>query len=370
MIGLRSKRFKALLGVTAVALIGVTLAGCSSSGSKKSTDKSSNTTSSKTTSSRARTVHLTFMGDDTLGTDPNLNSATSLPTVWAQHGDNPHYFFQNVQKYFKSDDLTIANLETTFATTAQMAPKAGNVVFHFKGNPKLANVLKVSGIDAVTVSNNHIYDYGKQGFKQTIKAVKAAGVGYFGEGYKYVKTVKGVKFGFLGYTGWTATASDKAKIARDIKSLRKQGCQVVIPYFHWGIERQAKPNATQVTLAHYAINHGADMVIGSHPHVIETMELYKGKLIAYSMGNFCFGGNPNPVDKRSFLLQTNLTVKNKKITNSTFRVIPTRISTTDAKNDYVPTPYTGSEKQEVLKYMNQLSPTFKGRIADRFNKIE
>ena len=323
-------------------------------------------TATKTT----KTVHLSFMGDDTLGTDPQLKAATNLPTVWAQHGNDPHYFFKNVSQYFKHDDLTVANLETTFASDSrQEAAKPGNIVFHFKGNPKLVAALKVGGIYTVTVSNNHIFDYGKGGFQDTIEILKKAQLGYFGEGYRYVKTVKGVKLGFLGYQGWAATRADKQKITKDIRSLRKQGCAVVIPYFHWGIERNAYPNDTQKTLAHYAINHGADMVIGSHPHVIESMESYKGKLIAYSMSNFAFGGNPNPADKRSFILQTNMMVKGKKMSAMKFRVIPTRISTTDSHNDYVPTPYTGSQKVAVLQYMNQLSLTLDNRISAHFTTL-
>ncbi|WP_125606350.1 CapA family protein [Lapidilactobacillus bayanensis] len=364
-----------------LVLIGLVLAGCSTKGSSKKatssqTVKSSSkvSKSSKTTSTskstKAETIHLTFMGDNTLGTDVKFNSATSLPTVWAQHNNDPHYFFKNVEQYFQNDDLTIANLETTLTTSDQQADKGTGRVFHFKGNPQIAKALTASSIEAVTVSNNHIMDYGQQGFDDTIKTLKENKIGYFGEGYLYAHTVKGVKFGFLGYQGWTATSADKKKIRDNIKKLREHGCQIVIPYFHWGIERDAYPNDTQKTLAHYAIDHGADMVIGSHPHVIQSMELYKGKLIAYSMSNFTFGGNSNPSDMRSFILQTDLTVQDQKVTAAKFRVIPTRISSTAAYNDYQPTPYTGSEATTVLKYMNSLSPTFNNRISNSFVGID
>lgn len=372
------KRRRIIGGLLAAALLVLVLTGCGSSEKKSKATSSSSSVSQKSatstaksskTASKPETIRLTFMGDNTLGTDAQFSSATSLPTVWAQHGNDPHYFFKNVESYFQGDDLTIANLETTFTNSTQQAYKAGDVVFHFKGDPKLVKTLTASGIDTVTVSNNHIYDYGQQGFKDTIKTLQDAHVGYFGEGYKYTNVIKGIKIGLLGYTGWTATTADQEKIANDIKEMRKLGCQIVIPYFHWGIERDAYPNATQKTLAHYAIDQGADMVIGSHPHVIQSMELYKGKLIAYSMSNFAFGGNSNPGDKRSMLLQANLTVQDKKVTGSQFKVIPTRISSTDSQNDYVPTPYTGAEKTSVLSYINQLSPTFDNRITDQFVDI-
>lgn len=369
----------------------VVLAGCSGT-SSKGADKTSGTRSSKTVASskkRARTsstaakssstakadqtnahLLLTFMGDNTIGTDPKFNAATSLPTVWAQHGNSPTYFFQNVAQYFQNDDLTIANLETTLTNTSTQKFKGTGTVFHFKGNPAIVKTLTASGIEAVTVANNHIYDYGQQGFDDTIATLKGAGVGYFGEGYKYTTTVKGVKIGMLGYQGWTATTADLTKIKTDIKALRADGCQIVIPYFHWGIEKAPRPNATQTTLAHAAIDAGADMVIGSHPHVIESMEQYKGKLIAYSMSNFCFGGNSHPSDMRSFILQAALDVQDGKVAGSQFKVIPTRISSTSAYNDYQPTPYTGSEAISVLNYMNSLSPTLNGGISNQYFSLQ
>lgn len=383
MMGHKTKTIAVALGI---ALL---LGGC---GAHKSADKdsSSSVKSSKKVQKQAKaslantskqkakkqtkavtptTLKLTFMGDDTLGTDPKFNAATSLPTVWAQHGNDPAYFFQNVASYFKSDDLTIANLETTLTTSNTQLNKGAGTVFHFKGNPAIVKALTVSGIDAVTVANNHIHDYSTQGFTDTIATLKGAGVGYFGEGYKYVTTVKGVKIGMLGYQGWTATKSDLAKIKTDIKSLKKAGCQLVIPYFHWGIEKNPRPIATQTTLAHAAIDDGADMVIGSHPHVIESMETYKGKLIAYSMSNFCFGGNSHPSDMRSFMLQANVTV-GTKMQSAQFRVIPTRISSTESYNDYQPTPYTGSAATSVLNYMNSLSPTLKGKISNQYFSLQ
>ncbi|WP_127848404.1 CapA family protein [Lacticaseibacillus hulanensis] len=376
--------------VIVAGLMLVLLAGCSVSKSDKSSSSSSQKSSkvvkssSKVTRSSSKsassavqdepkthaTLKLTFMGDNTLGTDPKFNASTSLPTVWAQHGNDPSYFFQNVASYFRSDDLTVANLETTLTNSSTQKFKGTGTVFHFKGNPGLVKVLTGSSIEAVTVANNHIYDYGQQGFSDTIATLKAAGVGYTGEGYQYVTKIKGVLVGILGYQGWTATSSDQHKIKTDIKNLRKKGCQIVIPYFHWGIERSPYPNATQTTLAHTAIDAGADMVIGSHPHVIESMEKYKGKLIAYSMSNFCFGGNSHPSDMRSFILQANVTVSGSKVSAVSFRAIPTRISATESYNNYQPTPYTGSSAAAVLSYMNSLSPTLHGAIRSQFTAIK
>lgn len=380
--------------VTIVAAVALLLAGCSSKpaadkstsasakssqvAKKSSTEKKSGSVEAKTSSAKQKqaktktdtTLKLTFMGDDTLGTDPKFNASTSLPTVWAQHGNDPTYFFQNVASYFRNDDLTVANLETTLTQTNTQKFKGTGTVFHFKGNPSIVKALTSSSIEAVTVANNHIYDYGQQGFDDTIATLKAAGVGYAGEGYKYTTTVKGVKVGLLGYQGWTATAADLTKVKQDIAQLRKQGCQIVVPYFHWGIERNPYPNDTQKTLAHAAIDAGADMVIGSHPHVIESLESYHGKLIAYSMSNFCFGGNSHPSDMRSFILQAQMHVQGSAVKGVQFRVIPTRISAKASYNNYQPTPYTGAEAASVLNYMNSLSPTLKNGISNQYSVVK
>lgn len=342
-----------------------------SASSQTSSTKTSATTTStiKEETPTPQTILMTFMGDNTLGTDTNFNSATSLPTVWANNGNDPHYFFKNVADLFTNDDLTVANLETTFTTSSDKADKGTGTVFHFKGDPSLVNTLTASSIEAVTVSNNHIYDYGQQGFDDTIATLKSVNLGFFGEGYKFTTEVKGVKIGLLGYQAWYQDATQEAQIKQDITDLRSAGCQLVIPYFHWGIERDEYPNDDQVAIAHFCIDNGADLVIGSHPHVIQSMEVYKGKLIAYSMGNFAFGGNSNPSDKRTFILQTEFTVTGAAVTDATFKVIPTRISSTDSYNDYVPTPYTGQAATDVLNYMNQLSPTLNNQISSDFVAI-
>lgn len=121
----------------------------------------------------------------------------------------------------------------------------------------------------------------------------------------------------------------------------------MIPYFHWGDESEHLPNPVQTNLAHIAVDAGADLVVGTHPHVIQSMEVYRGKLIAYSFGNFAFGGNSNPSDKRALILQTRFTAVDGSVRDVGFRVIPTRVSSPEAFNDYAPTPYRDDEKRDV-----------------------
>ena len=247
--------------------------------------------------------------------------------------------------------------------------KGAGVAYHFKGPKEYTNILKSSSIEGVTLSNNHIYDYGSEGFNDTIKALQENKLDYCGEGYKIIKEIKGIKIGILGYNGWDVSNELKAKIKNDIDSLKEEGVNIVIPYFHWGEENSYNPNEIQKELARFSIDNGADMVLGSHPHVIQTMENYKGKLIAYSFGNFCFGGNSNPWDKRTFILQGKFNLENGNIKSIEYKVIPTLISSVENRNDYVPTPATGKMKEEILNKLNELSPTMNFKIKDEFFSI-
>ncbi len=317
-----------------------------------------------------KTILISFAGDFTLGTDTKFAYDSSLPAAFINSGKNYSYFMQNVSNIFSSDDYTLVNLETTFTDSNEKAPKDGDVFYNFKGPKEYVNILTKGSIEGVTIANNHIYDYGKQGITDTVNVLKENNVDICGEGYKILRDIQGIKFGFLGYTGWEYSNDLKTRIINDISELRKQGAEVIIPYFHWGIERSYEPYDVQQNLARFSIDNGADAVIGSHPHVIQSMESYKGKLIVYSMGNFCFGGNSNPPDKRTFILQVKANIEDDKLKSFQYKILPAMISSRNDKNDYIPTLAVGDNKANILKTLNELSPTLKGKIKDEFFDIE
>lgn len=314
-------------------------------------------------------VLITSVGDCTLGTDTNFGYSTSFNAEVANAGNDYSTIMKNVKDIFENDDYTLANLETTFTDAKEKKDKGAGTTFHFKGPKSFVNILTKGSIEGVTVANNHIYDYGKKGFEDTIQTLDEADVDYCGEGHKIIKEIKGIKFAFLGYQAWADTKEIREEIKSDIEDCRDEGATVVIPYFHWGIERAAKPYDVQTNLARFAIDSGADMVLGAHPHVIQSMENYKGKLIAYSLGNFSFGGNSNPSDKRALMLQSKFKFENDELKGIEYKVIPTSISSTSSRNDYRPTPYKSSTKEEVLKYVNSLS-NLNGKIDDEFFALD
>ncbi|WP_139905371.1 CapA family protein [Clostridium thermarum] len=314
-------------------------------------------------------VLISAVGDCTIGTDDNFNQATSLPTVVQKNDGSPSYLFNNVAHIFKEDDITIANLETTFTTSNVKRNKGTGRVFHFKGDPSLAESLVTASIEGVNLSNNHIYDYGTKGFTDTIDTLENYDVAYFGEGYKWVKEVKGIKFAFLGYQGWVYSQELIDKVKTDIETLKAEDA-VVIVSFHWGDEGMYLHNDTQTKLAYFAIDNGADLVLGHHPHVIQGVEKYKDRYICYSLGNFCFGGNSNPKDKDTLIFQADFKFTDDKLTSLGVRVIPCSVSSVPNTNDYRPTPLAGDAKIKLLEKINKYSIDLGYTINDNFNYLD
>ena len=306
-------------------------------------------------------IILSSAGDCTIGTDPNFNISSSLPAVVRNNNNDYSYLFKNVSQIFKEDDITIVNLETTFTNAEERADKK----FTFKAPPEFAQSLNLGHIEGVNISNNHTHDFLEKGFTDTINTLQQCKINYFGEGNKWVTEVKGVKFGFLGYQGWSANKALFNNIKKDVQELKAQNCVVVIN-FHWGIEGQYNPNNEQKQIAHFAIDNGADLIIGHHPHVIQGIEKYKEKYICYSLGNFCFGGNSNPPDKDTFVFQEKFSFTNKSLTNSTIRVVPFSVSSVNYKNDYCPTPLKGEAKDKLLEKLNKLSSNLGFKVDEEF----
>ncbi|MCG3621916.1 CapA family protein [Clostridioides difficile] len=218
-------------------------------------------------------------------------------------------------------------------------------------------MLKSGSVEAVSIANNHSEDYFEEGMKDTQFILDENKINYFGLGKDAVVDVKGIKVGLLGYNGLSTEYNEKnlKQMEDDIKSLKKKS-DVVVVYFHWGIELDYYPDKKQKDFAHYAIDKGADLVMGSHPHVIQGIEKYKNKYIAYSLGNFCFGGNKNPSDTDSYIYQQTFTFSDNKLTSiKEPNIIPTSITSSNSRNNYQPKILDGSEKDRVLNKLEKIS---------------
>lgn len=296
-------------------------------------------------------ITISAVGDCTLGTDTNFGTENTLPHVFKQEQENYSYFFKAVYPILSKDDLTIANLETTLISEENFSAIEAYRVdkkFNFKGTADYTNILTDGSVEAVNLANNHMHDYGEVGYEETKENLEKANIPYFGyEDYKIYET-KGIKIGLAGITGWNEEiAKENTKQAIDF--FHEKGTNVIIISYHWGIEREYNQNKIQENIAKFAVDYGADLVLGHHPHVLQGVEEYKGKYIAYSLGNFVFGGNKNPSDKDTMIFQVTFKLENGKVGNTLLDIIPCSLSGQENKNDYQPRVLEGEEAQRVLK---------------------
>lgn len=296
------------------------------------------------------TLTVSVVGDCTLGTDENFYYDTSLNAYYYSYGKD--YFLENVRDIFSSDDLTIANLEGTLTDSTSRADK----LYAFKAPQEFIGILSGSSVEAVNMANNHSHDYGDQSFTDTLNAVDSAGITHFGYEETAVIEVKGIKVGLVGIYELNDHLERTTQLKEQIASVKEQGAQLIIVIFHWGNEKETVPDSNQTTLGRLAIDEGADLVCGHHPHVLQGIETYKGKKIVYSLGNFCFGGNSAPSDMDSMIFQQTFTitadgVKIDDVTN----IIPCSISSAYGYNNYQPTPASGEEATRILNKIEERS---------------
>lgn len=320
--------------------------------SQKASSDSQNTDSSNATVSSPVSLTLSVVGDCTLGTDETFDYDTSLNAYYENYGAD--YFLQNVKDIFSADDLTIANFEGTLTDSDEREDKT----FAFKAPASYASILTGGSVEAVNTANNHSHDYGEQSFNDTLAALDDAGIVHFGYDETAVTDVKGIKVGLVGIYELYDHLEREQQLKDNIAKVKADGAQLIVVIFHWGNETETVPDSNQTTLGRIAIDEGADLVCGHHPHVLQGIETYKGKNIVYSLGNFCFGGNSSPSDMDTMIYQQTFTidaggVKKDNVTN----IIPCSISSAayDGYNNYQPTPAEGDEATRILEKINERS---------------
>ena len=293
---------------------------------------------------------VSVVGDCTLGTDEAFDYSTSLNAYFDNYGSS--YFLQNVKPIFSADDLTIANFEGTLTESDAREDKT----FAFKAPASFAKILTDGNVEAVTTANNHSHDYGEQGFTDTLNALEAERITHFGYDETAVMNIKGIKVGLVGIYELKDHLERTQQVKDNIAKVKAEGAQLVIVIFHWGNEKEEVPDSNQMTLGRLAIDEGADLVCGHHPHVLQGIETYKGKNIVYSLGNFCFGGNSAPSDMDSMIFQQTFTITENGVqADNVTNIIPCSISSEYGYNNYQPTPAEGEEAQRIQNKIEERS---------------
>ncbi len=283
-----------------------------------------------------------------------------------------HYPFDQVRSLLRKHDVVFGNLESgiTKDTTAPFFPKKP---YNFAASPAAAEVLHQAGFSVLGLANNHMLDFGPGEPVLTRSLLHARGLSSFGAGENIkearqpaVLVRNGVRFGFLGYGIAHSRAvyaqKDRPGIApismddikKDIQAIRSK-VDVLIVSLHWGIEYENTPSKKQRDEAHQIIDWGADLILGHHPHVMQGIEIYKGRIIAYSLGNFLFDQKGNGTD-RSFILACRFREK----TLYSAEIIPL-----DRFKTYFPRIAEGDAGKQILTNLQNISETLHSQIPVR-----
>ncbi len=301
------------------------------------------------------TLTITATGDCALGVTQTQSYDESFNNYYDVRGAD--YFLSGVRDIFEADDLTLINLECVFTTSTDRVEKE----FNLKGKPNYVDILTGSSVEACSLGNNHSMDYGQEGFDDTKSTLESAGItyAYSGVSAMYVSE-DGVKVGIVSANLLSQSEEKVETMKSEIRALRADGAEVIVACCHWGIEKENYPIDFQTATARAMIDAGADLVIGNHPHVIQGVEVYKGRVICYSLANFCFGANKHPYDMNTMLYQQTFTIVDGTLQTDTIdaRVIPCRVSSSSDHNDFQPTVATGDRKTNILDNLNTYSAPF------------
>jgi poly-gamma-glutamate capsule biosynthesis protein CapA/YwtB (metallophosphatase superfamily) len=257
----------------------------------------------------AEPVNLIFTGDIMLDDGPGR---------FIGEGGDPLLPFSSI---LKEADYRIGNLECPIANSGV---QLDNKIYNFRAKPRVLPVLQ-GRFDALSLANNHSGDYGREAFLETMIHLDQAGINYFGGGRNLAEAHKplwidrkGLKIAVLAYNEFKPRSfeagadhpgvawSEDTHVIADIRAAKAAGADLVIPFMHWGWEKEGKPSERQKLLARKMIDEGVAAVVGSHPHVTQGAEIYKGKPIIYSLGNFVFDGFDYAAGKRGWLLRLKL----------------------------------------------------------------
>jgi len=254
-------------------------------------------------------VKILFLGD--------LMFDRWIRQVSEKRGDD--FVFEKIKNLLQGEDLVIGNLEgpitdKTSVSVASVFGSAENYVFTFP--PQTASDLFQENIKLVNIGNNHILNQGQAGLADTEKYLKDARVGFFGDPENQnlrfkIYDLRNLKIAFVNYNQFMPDAEKQT--LKDINDAKTQDADIIILYTHWGTEFVSEPSRKIKDLAHEFVDAGADLIIGSHPHVAQTKEIYKGKTIHYSLGNFIFDQYFRDDTQKGMGVEVSIDPKTKKI---------------------------------------------------------
>ncbi len=314
-------------------------------------DSSAEESSEATDTPKETEIVMNFMGDCILGT--YMGEFTELRFNETAERVEPEYFFDGVKSVLDEGTFNITNCEGVFTDQPLVEIDKGyDPAFWFKSPSKNARVFKAGNIHAVGLSNNHIYDYGEEGKQDTINALEENDILWGDNNTPLELEHDGIKIVIFFVETWDEVCTS-GKINEQIEEYsEKTDLQIV--FFHCGTEGIHEPDPHKIEFAHSFVDSGADLVIGSHPHVLQPIEVYNDVTILYSLGNFVFGGNTHP-ENRTIVYTHKFNFKNNELVKEENEIHPCYIYTGDM-NAFQPTLIEeGYDRQAVLDFMNGLT---------------
>lgn len=279
------------------------------------------------------------------------------------------YIFDGYRRHFESSDMVFGNLETVLSTKGEPVK---DKQYTFRSSPKLLPYLKKYNFTMLGIANNHTLDYGRDAFTDTLKQLDENGISYAGGGLNkeeasggVVVERKGLKIGFIAFSRVTPSVDwyagryrsgilggykvHEAEVLEAVKSLEARS-DILVVSLHWGKEGMLQMGEQESELAHLLIDSGADVIMGHHPHVVQKVELYNGKPIFYSLGNFFFTTSHSEISNKVLLatIRYGSDGKLKKIEAVPGVILQGR-----------PVPMEGAQKQDFIDYLNSMNTGIK-----------
>lgn|GEM_PF-606419 len=323
-------------------------------------DASAPSPSSQTEEPERIQVLLSLAGDCTLGSDEPLHGMEdSFVGILRSRGYDYRYPLALAQPLFSQDDFTLVNLEGIFTDKAFL--RNTDLYLNFRGPAAFVDILTLGSVEGVSMSNNHALDYGASGLEDCQQILDDAGVQWAYNSRYFVFERNGIRFAVFSfrryymevYYQWLESAIPQVKQQQDV--------DFVIVCLHHGEEYEVRHNDhDQTRFARHAIDSGADLVVGTHPHVLQGIEIYKERLILYSLGNFSFGGNNRPYEASvpTAVVQVLLTFDpdSRGLYATQYTIWPFHATGTVPYSNYQPVPVTGTDALEIMAIIQNDTP--------------
>ncbi|SHI00231.1 CapA family protein [Virgibacillus chiguensis] len=308
-------------------------------------------------------ITLSMVGDTSFGTYPEAPNHLQFDTVFKKKNGDNQYVFKNSLPWFHSDDYTVINAESAFTTETEAQDKKWRI----KSHPTYAAFLPASGVEAANLANNHTMDYFEAGYEDTLEAFKKHDVAVFNEDMPLTKNINGMETVFLGYDYRYRKSTDSylQHIIQDVQTYKKED-NLVIVNMHWGIEYMETPATYQTKFGHAIIDAGADIIIGHHPHRLQSVEKYNGKYIIYSMGDYAFGADPTLKSRQTAIFRLTFAKENNAVITKGLRIVPTLENSNDSEteNNYQPLPVFGKDAKDIVDELVRISSIIPNGVTE------